>query len=71
MFHLSADQQADGFFRISRKILMRLSRIRSIATYHRRMKELVNYGYIIYRPSYDPYRASRVALLTNKKTMTQ
>ena len=63
MFYYSPDKPADHF-QISRKKLMRFSRIKSIATYHKCIKELVAYGYIDYQPSYVPYRASSVALLT-------
>ncbi len=63
MFYYSPDKPGDHF-QVSRKKLMRFSRIKSVATYHKCIKELVAYGYIDYRPSYDPYRASSVALLT-------
>ena len=62
MFYYSTNKPGDHF-RVSRKMLMRFSRIKSIATYHKCIKELVAYGYIEYQPSYDPYRASSVALL--------
>jgi len=62
MFYYSPDKPCDHF-QVSRKNLMRFSRIKSVATYHKCLKELVAYGYIDYRPSYDPYRASSVALL--------
>lgn len=58
MFYYSPGTISNSFFRISRKKLMRFSRIKSIATYHKCIRELVQYGYIIYQPSYDPYRAS-------------
>jgi hypothetical protein len=63
MFYYSSDKPGDHF-QVSRKKLMRFSRIKSVATYHKCIKELVAYGYIDYQPSYDPYRASSVALLT-------
>jgi hypothetical protein len=49
--------QRDGFvspFAISRKTLMAFSRIASIATYHKCIRELDEYGYIRYQPSYRP-----------------
>ncbi len=39
---------------ISRKLVMEHSRIRSIVTYHKFMKELQAYGYIQYIPSFHP-----------------
>ena len=62
MFYYSPDKTSDRF-QISREKLMRFSHVKSIATYHKCIKELVAYGYIDYQPSYDPYRASSVALL--------
>jgi len=62
LFYYSPDKPGD-YFQVSRKKLMRFSRIKSIATYHKGIRELVAWGYIDYRPSYDPYRASSVALL--------
>ena len=64
MFYYSPDDAPEGFFKVSRKKLMCFSRIKS-ATYHKCIRELVAYGYIIYQPSYDPYRASMVSLTTN------
>lgn len=51
------------FFDISRKELLPYTGIRSIVTYHKRLKELVYYGYIGYAPSCDPSRCSQAALL--------
>jgi len=62
MFYYSPGKPGDHF-QVSRKKLMRFSRIKSVATYHKCIKELVAYGYIDYQPSYDPYRASKVLLL--------
>jgi len=62
MFYHGPDKPGDHF-QVSRKNLMRFSRIKSVTTYHKCIKELVAYGYIDYQPSYDPYRASSVVLL--------
>ena len=62
MFYYSPDKPGD-YFQVNRKKLMRFSRIKSVATYHKCIRELVAYGYIDYQQSYDPYRASSVALL--------
>lgn len=48
-----------GFFHASRSRLMRFSRIRSIATYHKCLSEMVSYGYLEYIPSWHPVKASR------------
>ena len=46
-------------FHASRRKLMRFSRIRSIATYHKCLSELVAHGYVEYRPSWHPAKGSR------------
>lgn len=47
---------------ISRQELMRISRISAKATYHKCIKDLHNYGYIQYIPSYNPFKGSLVYL---------
>ncbi|GAC1314054.1 MAG: hypothetical protein NVSMB24_38220 [Mucilaginibacter sp.] len=49
-------------FVIFRKDLMRLAHISSIATYHKCIRELCNYDYISYQPSYNYYKGSLVCL---------
>ncbi|HEV7378644.1 MAG TPA: hypothetical protein VGN64_02555 [Dyadobacter sp.] len=56
---------------ISRKILMRSARIRSIATYHSCIKQLALYGHIEYQPSYHPLRASRIGLTDQRSLNTE
>jgi hypothetical protein len=55
--------QRSGFtspFAITRKAMMVFSKIASIATYHKCIKELDAYGYINYQPSYHPKQGSQV-----------
>ncbi|HTK18853.1 MAG TPA: hypothetical protein VL442_05055 [Mucilaginibacter sp.] len=55
--------QRSGFvspFAVTRKTLMAYSKIASIATYHKCIKELDAYGYIRYQPSYHPKLGSQV-----------
>lgn len=55
--------QRNGFFSpfaITRKTLMAFSKIASIATYHKCMRELDEYGYIRYQSSYHPTKGSLV-----------
>src|SRR5471030_2120505 len=68
MFYYSQGDVSESFFRVSRKKLMRFSRIKSVATYHKCFRELVEYNYIQYRPSYDPWLASMVSLFANPTT---
>lgn len=48
---------------ISRDELMRISKISSKATYHKCIKELIEKGYIIYKPSFNPYKSSTVEII--------
>lgn len=50
-------------FQVSRSKLMRFSSIKSIATYHKNIKELKNYGYIDYKPSWHPQKGTQVKIL--------
>ena len=61
--YLGKDTLPGGYFNISRKEVLSHSGIRSQVTYHNRLKDLVDYGYLRYQPSYDPGRHSRAALL--------
>lgn len=54
------DQNYISQFRISRKEVMQLSKIAAISTYHRCMKQLIQYGYFKYEPEYDSYKGSKV-----------
>lgn len=47
---------------ISRNELMKVSKISAKATYHKCMKELNDFGYLQYRPSYNPFKGSLVYL---------
>lgn len=47
---------------ITRKLVMRLSHIRSLATYHKCIRQLEEYGYIKYRPSYNCFDKTKVTL---------
>ncbi|WP_454803175.1 hypothetical protein [Mucilaginibacter phyllosphaerae] len=45
---------------MTRRELMAFSKIASIATYHKCIRELDAFGYIRYQPSYHPKLGSRV-----------
>jgi hypothetical protein len=49
-------------FRVTRKKLMALSGIRSIATYHDCLRVLTNRNFILYEPSYSKRTASQITL---------
>ena len=48
---------------ITRTGVMEVAKISGLATYHKCMKDLVEYGYIQYQPSYNPSITSQVVLL--------
>ncbi|SEI83160.1 hypothetical protein SAMN05216327_104140 [Dyadobacter sp. SG02] len=49
-------------FHARRRKLMGFSRIKSGATYHKCLRELVSYGYLDYHPSFHPQQGSRIVL---------
>jgi len=53
-------------FQVSRRKLMLFSRIKSKATYHKCLSELVAFGYVSYEPSFNPYKASLVRMLGDR-----
>ena len=57
-------------YRVSRSILMKTSRIRSRATYHKALKQLQVYGYVKYHPSYHPFKASEITMIAETKVTT-
>lgn len=50
-------------FHINREEAMRYSKIGSRATYHRCIKELSHWKYVLYMPSHNPYKGSKVKML--------
>lgn len=63
MVHSHEQQGFKNPFRITRRELMQTSAIRSFATYHKCLQQLIDWGYILYKPSYDPYKASQITFL--------
>lgn len=50
-------------FFINRDEVMQLSKIGSKSTYHRCIKELNHWKYIVYYPSHNPYQGSKIKML--------
>ena len=65
IFYYSSADDSEKSFRISRSQLMRYSRIKSKSTYHKCLMELVKFGFITYKPSFDPLKASMVRIITD------
>ena len=47
---------------ITREEIMRISKIYSKATYHKCIKDLHQKGYIIYQPSFNPFKGSLISI---------
>lgn len=50
-------------FTITRREVMKRSKIAAISTYHRSMKQLIGYGYFKYEPTYDTYTGTKVTFI--------
>lgn len=50
-------------FHVHRDEIMHMSKIGSNATYHRCLRELNSSKYILYLPSYNPYKGSKIKML--------
>jgi hypothetical protein len=59
-------QSSNTPIQVSRRELMGMSKIASIATYHKCIRELVQFGYIHYLPSYHPKLGSQVSWAETK-----
>ncbi len=62
IFIIAARQKRTVGIQISRRMIMTLSHIQTIPTYHKYFKELEIYGYFYYRPSYHPGMKSEIDL---------
>lgn len=56
---------------ISRNEMMRLSKISALGTYHKCIKQLQEFGYIEYIPSFNPYKGSLVNLYNFENSEVQ
>ncbi|MFY1047500.1 hypothetical protein [Chryseobacterium sp. GP-SGM7] len=63
LFELWSINKFQSPFRICRKEVMRLSKIKSFATYHKCIKEMHNAGFIIYSPTYNSYKGSSIEIV--------
>ena len=63
LFQFWSLNQFQNSFRISREDVMKLSKIRSIATYHKCIRELCRAGFIRYSPSYNSYKGSLIEIV--------
>jgi len=67
LFYYHDKKQPLGAFQGSRSKLMRHAHIQSTATYHKRLSDLVKYGYLEYTPSWHPTKGSVFRFLITDK----
>jgi hypothetical protein len=63
IIQLAAESRLDAVIYISRSKVMALGHINNIVTYHKCIRELVEFGYITYTPSYHPGKRTTVEIL--------
>jgi hypothetical protein len=56
------EKGCNNWVRITRKEIMKSAHIGSTATYHKCLKQLKDFGYFDYFPSYDPSLGSQILL---------
>ena len=61
LLHLWNQRGCQNPIAITRKEVMHLAHINALATYHKCIKELKEFGYIEYIPSYNPFLGSLVS----------
>ncbi len=62
LFQLWNQYHFSKTFHINREEVMELSKIGSKSTYHRCIKELSHWNYLVYTPSHNPFRGSRIQM---------
>lgn len=60
---LAYKQKQSQTIKVSRSKIMKLSHVNTLPTYHKYFKELQDFGYIKYIPSYHPDCRSEIDLL--------
>ncbi len=63
LFQLWNANHFPEIFHINRGEVMQLSKVGSKSTYHRCIKELNHWSYIVYFPSHNPYKGSKIKLI--------
>jgi hypothetical protein len=62
LFQIWNDYHFTESFYINRSEVMELSKVGSKTTYHRCIKELSFWNYLLYTPSHNPFRGSRIKM---------
>ncbi len=67
LFQLWNNNRFVDEFYVNREEVMKLSKIGSKSTYHKCIKELSHWKYIIYYPSHNPYKGSKIKMFSFEK----
>jgi hypothetical protein len=67
LLHLFAERSATEPIRVFRRDLIPYCKISGPALFHRAMRELHQYGYIFYEPSFYPRKGSRIWMVATDK----
>ena len=70
LLQLFVKARCAGTLSVNRKEVMDLARIQGRGTYQKCMKELEQYGYIVYSPSFNPVIKCEVQLLNLEKRLS-
>lgn len=62
ILRLNRNMASKGTMTVSRRELMQFTKFRSIRTYHKCMRGLVERGYVKYYPSYHPVNGSLIII---------
>lgn len=63
LFQLWNTNRFTEVFFVNREEVMQYSKIGSKSTYHRCIKELSHWSYIVYYPSHNPFKGSKIKML--------
>ncbi len=64
LFHFYILNKFQNPIQITRASVMQVAKISGFATYHRCIKDLHQFGYILYTPSYNPSVSTKVEFST-------
>lgn len=67
ILYLRSSQGAGAFIEMRARELMPVAKIGGSRSYHRWIRQLHEYGYLRYEPSFDPEKPSRVYLESEKE----
>lgn len=70
LFHFYIMNDFQSPIKITRTAVMKTSKIYGLATYHKCLKELAVFGYIIYIPSYNPATNSQIYFVDKLRQKT-